>query len=122
MKAYTLLALALSTAVLPIARADGTISGKWQVHQNIAGNDSDQTCTFTQNGGELSGSCETSQGKVQIAGKVEDKKVTWSFKSEYNGTPLTVNYIGTLEASKMAGSVTVPEFGVDGEFTATQSR
>ena len=123
MKTVLRYALAISMAALPVAAAEDTLTGKWQVHQNIAGNESDQTCAFTQTGGELTGSCDSTQGgKVQVTGKVEAKKISWSFKTEYNGTPLTVKYTGTLDSGKIAGTVEVPEFSVDGDFTATQSK
>ncbi len=119
MKAITLFILSVGIAALPMAMAaDDGISGKWQVHQSIAGNDSDQTCTFTLTGADLTGTCESDQGKLQIVGTVQDKKVAWSYKSEYNGTPLTVKFEGTLEPGKISGTVTVPEFNVDGDFTA----
>lgn len=120
MKAILVLALLSLPTALPAA--EGALNGKWQVHQNISGNESDQTCLFTQNGEEFTGTCETANGKVQIAGKIKDSKVTWTFKSEYNGTPLTVNYNGALEANKITGIVAVPEFSVDGDFTATQAK
>ena len=112
----------LFLAAISLFAADDSLSGNWQVRQNIAGNESEQACTFTQTGPELSGSCESTRGKVQITGKVQEKKITWSYKSEYNGTPLTVNYTGTLESGKISGTVTVPEFSADGDFTATQSK
>lgn len=63
-------------AVLPATAGDGALSGKWQLHQSVAGNDSDQACTFTQSGNELNGTCNSSElGTVQITGKVDDKKV-----------------------------------------------
>lgn len=108
--------------VLALTAADVSLSGKWEVYQNISGNESRQTCTFTQDAGELTGTCETANGKVQIAGKVKDTKVTWSFKSEYNGTPLTVNYNGSIESNKISGIVAVPEFSVDGDFSATPAK
>jgi hypothetical protein len=108
--------------VLALTAAELSLSGKWEVHQNISGNESKQTCMFTQAGDELTGTCETANGKVQIAGKVKEAKVTWSFKSEYNGTPLTVNYNGSIESNKISGIVAVPEFSVDGDFTATQAK
>ena len=117
MKALLLFALAVSAAA-----ADPAVSGKWQVHQSIVGNESDMVCNFTQTGGELSGSCEVRAVSLKISGKVEDKKVSWTYKSEYNGSPLTVNYAGTLDAAKITGTVSVPEYSVDGEFVATQSK
>jgi hypothetical protein len=122
MKAFSLVAIVIVLAILPIVAADDTISGKWQIHQNVAGYENDQTCTFTQKGSELTGACQSDQGSVQIAGKVDDKKVTWSFKSEYNGTAFTVNYTGMVEPSKISGTIHIPEFSVDGEFKATQAK
>lgn len=120
----TLLAVILaasSAAFFAIAFDGGTLTGTWQVHQDIAGNESDQSCTFTQTGGDLTGTCESALGSVKITGKVEDKKVSWMFKSEYNGSPLTMKYKGTVDANKIVGNVNVEEYGVDGDFTAVQS-
>lgn len=107
------------------AFADDPISltGKWQVENSIAGNESTQNCTFTQKDAGLTGSCESANGKVEITGKIEGKRVTWSYKSQYEGNPLTVAYDGTVEsATKITGAVSVPEYSVTGEFTATQSK
>lgn len=123
MKPFLLLALLAFTSFPLAARNDAPISGKWQVQMSVAGNDSTQSCTFTQTGPELSGSCESSNGTVKISGKVEGRKATWSYKSEYNGNPLTVAYDGTIEsADKIAGTVSVPEYGVEGTFTAALSK
>ena len=49
--------------------------------------------------------------------------MNWSFKSEYNGGPLTMSYSGEVaKADKFSGSVHVEEYGVDGEFTATATK
>ena len=97
------------------------VAGGWQVRSLIAGNDSTVKCAFAQRDAELSGTCDTVEGgKVDLAGKVEGAKVTWSFKSQYNGSPLTANFEGTLEEGKIRGVVRVPEFSVEGEFTATR--
>jgi len=123
MKPLLLSFLLASAAVLATAADNPSLSGKWQVQSSIAGNDNDQACTFTQKDTDLSGTCTSDNGTVNITGKVDDKKVTWSYKSEYNGTPLTVKYEGRLEsATKIVGSVSVPEFSADGDFTATQSK
>lgn len=113
-------------AALPVLAqpADApALSGKWEVQSSIAGNESRSVCTFTHKGSELSGSCEGSRGKVEISGKVEGTTVSWMYKAEYEGNPLTVRFKGKLEsATRIAGAVTVEEFNVDGEFTATQSK
>ena len=123
MKILLLSFLLASAAVLAPAADNASLSGKWQVHTSAAGNESDSTCTFTQKADELTGSCTTDRGTVQINGKVDEKNVTWTYKSEYNGSPLTVTFKGKLDSpTKMTGAVRAEEFGVEGEFTATQSQ
>jgi hypothetical protein len=115
--------LFISAVALAAAADNASVAGKWHVHTSIAGNDSDSDCTFVQKDADLTGTCTSDQGSVNITGKVDGKKVTWSFKSEYNGSPLTVNHDGTLTAdNKITGTATVPEFSVDGDFTATQAK
>ena len=113
----------MSATVLAIAADNASLSGKWQIHNNIAGNESDHACTFTQKNSDLTGECSSDKGTVKITGKVDGKKVTWTYKSDYNGSPLTVNYEGTVSSeNKISGSVSVPEFSADGDFTATPSK
>jgi hypothetical protein len=90
---------------------------------SVGGTENDSVCTFVQKDDALTGSCTSDQGKVEITGTVDGKKVAWSYKSEYQGTPLTVKFDGTVDAAmKMSGSVDVPEFSAGGDFTATQSK
>jgi hypothetical protein len=117
------LLLLVSAAALATAADNAPLSGKWQIHNSIAGNESDQACTFTQKDSDLSGTCTSDNGNVNVTGKIDGKKVTWTYKSEYNGSPLTVNYEGTVNSdNKISGSVSVPEFSADGDFTATPSK
>lgn len=114
--------LLLAAASAVTFAADAPFDGKWQVHSSIAGNDNDLSCTFTQKDIELTGTCTSSDKvTVNITGKVDGKKVSWSYKSEYNGTPLTVEYTGTVDTvNKITGTVNVPEFSAEGDFTASQ--
>jgi hypothetical protein len=81
--------------------------------------ESDSTCTFIQTGTELTGNCDGDIGKFNITGKVDGNKVTWNFKTDYNGTPLTILYDGKVESdSKISGSASVAEMSLGGEFTA----
>ena len=107
-----------------MAAADNvSVAGKWHVHDSIAGNDSDSDCTFVQKTSTCTGhgTRQNEKGSMTITGKFEGKKVTWSYKSEYNGSPLTVNHEGTLNDDKIVGTAHVPEYSVDGDFTATSS-
>jgi hypothetical protein len=123
MKTLFLSALLVSGAFTSMAADNPSLTGKWKIHQSVAGNDSDSDCTFTQNDDGLSGSCTADSGSGQIAGKVEGTKVSFSYETQYNGSPLTVKYMGTLDsAGKITGSVVVEEFSVDGDFTATPAK
>jgi hypothetical protein len=118
-----LLSSFVALASLVSAGDSPSISGKWQVHSSVAGTENDMVCTFTQKDDALSGNCTSDQGKFEISGTVSGNKVAWSYKSEYQGTPLTVKFDGTVDAAmKMTGSVDVPEFSAGGDFTATQSK
>jgi len=115
--------LLLSTFVLASGADKTIVNGKWQVHSTVAGQESDAICTFTQKETDLSGTCTTDQGTVNLIGTVDGKKISWSYKSQYEGTPLTVKFEGTLDSeNKITGTVSVPEFSVDGDFTAAPAK
>ena len=109
----------LSTLALAQAQDNAGLNGKWKLHQSIAGNESDSECTLTQKDNALTGSCTGGEKSVDISGKVDGKKVSWSYKADYNGTPLTVTYTGTLDSDKITGDVNVDPFSATGDFTAT---
>lgn len=115
----------LASSVLVFASsafAAGTgLTGQWAVHNSIAGNESDHTCTLVQTDNKITGTCKSAEGKdLAVTGSVDGNKVTWQYQSEYNGTPLTLVYTATLDDSgKVAGNVEVQPFNVTGDFTAT---
>jgi hypothetical protein len=109
-------------AGVTMAAAAG-VRGNGLVHTAFSGNESDLICTFTQKEDALTGTCAGDRGKFEVSGKVNGSKVSWSYKSEYNGTPLTVKHDGAVDGTAgIKGNVEVPEFGVSGEFTATPSK
>lgn len=111
-------------ATLTVSVADDpSITGHWQIHNSVSGNESDEACTFTQKEQDLTGDCNTTTGAVKISGKVDGKKIKWTYKSEYNGTPITVTHEGSFDsATKIKGTISVPEFSAEGDFTATLSK
>jgi hypothetical protein len=120
MKLSIVLLALLTASTLLEAQTTASVTGKWKVH-TVMVQESDSVCTFTQKDTELTGNCEGDNGKNDIIGKVEGNKVTWSFKTDYNGSPLTVSYEGTLDSdAKMAGPAHVAEMGIDGDFTAVK--
>jgi len=96
-----------------------TLTGKWTFQISAAGNESQQECTFTQTGKDLKGTCKTQrQDNVEVTGQVDGKSVAFVYKTQYENSPLTVSFKGTVEADKMSGKIMAEEFGVEGEFTA----
>ena len=60
-----------------------------------AGNEGQQECTFTQKDRDLTGSCSSDRGTVEIsAGKVDGKNVTWTCKGDSTGGTATLVYKG----------------------------
>lgn len=114
-----LLPFLLAAVALVAYAADSTaLSGKWQVHTSAAGRESDYACTFTQKDSDLTGTCNPDEGTVQISGKVDGNSVTWSYKGQYG----TISFKGTLDPpTKIAGTVRAEDYGVEGDFVATQS-
>ncbi len=120
MKSLLALLVFAAGATLSPAQTTPSVTGKWKIH-TVMVQESDSTCTFTQSGSELTGDCEGDNGKFNITGKVDGNKVNWSFKTDYNGTPLTISYAGKLESdSKISGSSSVAEMSLDGDFTAVR--
>jgi hypothetical protein len=122
MRILLLSALLASAAITSMAAGNASLNGKWTIHSNVMGNESDMSCTFTQKDNDLSGTCTSDNGDGKLTGKVDGTKITWSYVTQYNGDPLTTKYSGTLDsaAAKITGTMTVEQFGVDGDFTATQ--
>lgn len=114
--AITCLALGMCTSTFA---AD--ISGKWNIQGSIDGNEITAACTFTQTSDDLAGTCVRPEGPAKAAGKVDGQKVTWSYDIDYNGSPLTMKYDGTVDSGKITGTITVVQYGAGGDFTATQS-
>src|SRR6202023_3779317 len=98
------------------------VTGQWAIHQNIAGNESDEPCKLVVTDNKITGSCKSQDKDLPVTGTVDGNKVTWQFQSEYNGSPLTLIYKATLDDSnKIAGTVEVQPFGITGDFTAITS-
>jgi hypothetical protein len=114
------LALTLASTASPSLAADDKFSGDWKIQNEIAGNVSEMTCTFTVKEKDLTGGCANEITKADIAGTIDGANVAWVYRGTYEGNPITVRYTGTLgETGEIRGSVSVDEFSVSGEFKAT---
>ncbi len=115
---------ALLFASCAFAAGAPSLTGQWSIHNSIAGNDSDQQCTFSVADNKISGSCKGGNDKtLQVTGSIDGDKLTWKYEVDYNGSPLTLVYTATGgDAAKITGSVEVQPFGVTGDFSATPSK
>jgi hypothetical protein len=112
----SLVILTFSTALMA---APPSMTGTWHVHINVMGNEGDAVCQFKQADTKLTGSCVNEQGTAAVTGTVQGTALTWSYNSEYQGSPLTLTYTATLgDLSKISGSVDVEPYAVTGDFTA----
>jgi hypothetical protein len=116
--AFTLLT-ALHAAPQAPLQAD-SLSGTWRISGDVMGSPLDQTCTLTQSGSTLAGSCAGQTGeKLALTGEVKDGKVVFRHKNDYQGTELTIVYTATtVSAKQLKGTIEVQPMGVSGTFTA----
>src|SRR6266436_3874302 len=104
------------------AFAAPNLTGKWTIHNSIAGNENDQECKLVVTDNKITGSCKSQDKDLPVTGTVDGNKVSWQYQSEYNNSPITLIYTATLDDSnKIVGTVEVQPYGVTGDFTAATS-
>ena len=102
--------------------ASPNLTGKWSIHQSIAGNESDLTCTFVRTDAKLSGNCKGDK-EIPITGSIDGNKATWKYDTDHDGATLTLTYTAILgDSEKLSGSVDVAPYGITGDFTATPAK
>ena len=105
----------------PASQQASALTGKWTIHNSIAGNENDQECELAVTDNKINGSCKSQDKDLSVTGSVDGSKATWQYQMDYNGSPLTLIYTATLgDSGKIAGTVEVKPFGVTGDFTATK--
>ena len=119
-----LISVLLAVAATPMfALGPAGLTGSYALHSSIAGTDTDQTCSLSQTDNKLTGSCQSDTGEVKLTGTVDGKKVTFKVNAEYNGSPLTVTYTGTIDdAGNIQGDVDVEPMGVTGDFKLSPAK
>ena len=122
MKSLILIIVFLSTVASAQAIDSLPKTSKWQISNSIRGNQTDQVCTFTVIHDDLTGSCRSEGVDLKITGKVDGKKIFWTYKAKHGFISVTVVHDGTFDSSKIQGTVKVNPFGVDGSFTAIASK
>lgn len=107
-----------------VAAQDSPVTGQWRVHTSLGGKEIDQTCSFSDDNGRLTGSCSgEDQGSVKLTGRVDDVNVSWSYATtDDDGDSTSVRYYGRLDAGRITGTVTMGETGTQGDFIARPIR
>jgi enterochelin esterase family protein len=97
------------------------LTGPWTMHYIINGNGTDEGCQLVVTRNNITGACNFLDKDRQVTGTVVGNKVTLQHEAEYNNFTFTLIYTGTVDDSgKIAGTVLVKPFNVDGLFTATR--
>jgi iron(III)-enterobactin esterase len=97
------------------------LTGRWTIHYNLNGNATDEDCKLVVTDNKITGACKFLDKDRQVTGTVDGNKVTLQHEAEYNHISFTLMYTGAMDDSgKIAGTVLVKPFNVDGLFTATR--
>ena len=87
------------------------VDGKWEIVINSPLGAQKATLDIATNGSALTGTQTAQQGSGPLEnGKVDGNDVTWSAKIT-TPLPLTLDFAGTVDGDKLAGSVKAGSFG-----------
>ena len=119
MKQWMAIAVLAATPAVAVAPADVDLNGAWALSGDVQGVSVVETCNFVQKDAVLTGSCDTSTGKYDTAGKVNGTNVTFHHGGKYEGSDLTITYTGKVAADgSMSGTMDVDPFNASGSFSA----
>jgi len=111
-------------ALLPVsmsaqAEAKIDVTGTWLFSVTTDAGTGTPTVTLKQQGDSLTGHYSSQAlGEAELKGTVKDRKISFSFRVELQGTPLTVSYAGTVEGKDtMKGTIDIGG-AASGTFTA----
>ncbi len=97
-------------------------SGAWAfvVTQDTGGEPTTPSLTLEQDGETLTGHYSSdSLGEADVTGTVDGSTVTISFEADLQGMPVSVTYVGTIDAEgMMTGTISLLDGLATGTFTA----
>ena len=115
--AAVICALAVTMAQAGQAKTD--VTGAWAFEVTTDAGVGTPNVTLKQDGEKLTGHYSSQTlGEADLKGTVKDRKITFTFRIELQGTPLVVTYAGTVESNAaMKGTVDIGG-AATGTFTA----
>lgn len=124
MKTLVVLVAASLIVVAPAVRAQAAkdtvdVSGAWLMQVETAVGSGSPSFTFKQTGEKIEGDYEGTFGKAKVAGTIKGNQITFGFDADAQGTPLKIEYKGTVEKDTMKGTVKLGDLG-DGTFTGNK--
>lgn len=115
---FPAMALALMFGTIStVMGEDLDLSGNWSMTVNGPTGPQTSEMSVTQNGEEISGTINGSQGPNAFTGNVAGTAVEFGFTMEAMGTPLDIAYSGEVKDGVMSGTVQFGSYG-SGDFTA----
>ena len=119
-----LVSLLLCSAAGPLLAGEGSavMAGHWKLQDDIAGIHKERSCTFTQTGSAVAGTCRNADGPVSVEGKVTGDKITLQYKVDFSGQELTIVCTGMLKSGNGSGTAEAEPLGISGSFTLTRSK
>jgi hypothetical protein len=117
MKRIILVASAVAAFAIPSFAAD--IAGSWTITGDVVGNAVNMKCAFTQDGANISGTCNGEAGSTPTKGSVTANNVTFT-NTVHRDQDYELTYNATLDAAgtSMKGEIAV--MGVTGTFSGTK--
>ena len=116
----TLVAVMLAVAVsfVHAGQAKLDVTGTWNFDVQTDAGSGAPTMTFKQEGEKLTGHYTGTFGEAELTGTVKGNQIDFSFTADFQGTPLTSTYKGTIDsATTMKGTLDISGVG-SGTFTA----
>jgi hypothetical protein len=102
----------------PAAAGGAGLPGTWTIEASLAGNAISQDCTFAVDGAKVAGKCSSQLGDAEVTGDVDGNNVKFQYNVSVGGNDLQFVYAGTMDGTKMKGTMTV--FGMSADFTGTK--
>ena len=116
-KLNVLVVLSALIATSEVRAAD--IDGTWSVTIESSTSKSSSTLVLKGEGAAITGSYTGQFADAQLTGTLSGNDIVMSFKTESQGVPLDITYVGTVDGNVMKGTVTVVGFG-EGAFVGVR--
>jgi hypothetical protein len=107
----TLVLFTAVAALVPAVASAANVSGTWKLDVDVGGQAVPVTCSLTQTGAALTGTCNRSDGgekPAQVTGSVDGSTAKFAYDVQFQDMPLHIAYTATqVSDTAMTGSLDV---------------